>query len=70
MTIGRTVMKSGRFFLNIVVFPFTFRKETVRVSKTPGSLKYFALTTYSAALYLLPFYFTALSVLDNSLFYV
>ena len=52
-------LKSGAFFLNIVVFPFTIRKGTVHVSEKSESLKYFALTTNFTALHIY-FHFTLL----------
>ena len=47
--------------MNIVVFPFTIRKEKVRISKTSESLKYFALITYFTALHIyIHFTFTSI----------
>ena len=55
-------LKSGRFFLNIVVFSFTIREGKVHVSKTSESLKYFALTTYFTTLHIY-FHFTFTSII-------
>ena len=52
----------SRFFLNIIVFPFTIRTGKVQVSKTSESLKCFALTTYFTALYIY-FHFTSTSII-------
>ena len=63
-------LKSGTFFLNIVVFPFTIRKGTVHVSKTSESVKYFALTTNFTALhYCIYFHFTLLYYLFQTTVY-
>ena len=61
-------LKSGTFFLNIVVFPFTIMKGAVHVSKTSESVKYFALTTNFTALHIY-FHFTLLYYLFQTTVY-